>query len=136
MEWKNLFFDAVCPKECCWRCFRNSSKFAVNTTFLISILHYNKGFRFLLCVIDIYSKYAWIIPLKDKKRITITTAFQEILDESNCKPNKMWVDKSSESCNKSMKSFLQNNGIQIFSSYNKGESVIAEWFIRTLNIKK
>ena len=38
----------------------------------------------------------------------------------------MWVDKSSESCNKSMKSFLQNNGIQIFSSYNKGESVIAE----------
>ena len=90
----------------------------------------------MLCVIDIYSKYAWIIPLKDKKRITITNAFQEILDESNCKPNKMWVDKSSESCNKSMKSFLQNNGIQIFSSYNKGESVIAEWFIRTLNIKK
>ena len=78
-----------------------------------------------------YSKYAWVIPLKDKKRITITNAFQEIFDESNCKRNKISVDKSSESCNKSMKSFLQNNGIQIFSSYNKGESVIAEWFIRT-----
>ena len=78
-----------------------------------------------------YSKYAWVIPLKDKKRITITNAFQEIYDESNCKRNKICIDKSSESCNKSMKSFLQNNGIQIFSSYNKGESVIAEWFIRT-----
>ena len=45
---------------------------------------FNKGVRFLLCVIDIYSKYAWVIPLKDKKGIIITNAFQKILDESNC----------------------------------------------------
>ena len=64
----------------------------------------NKGFRFLLCVIDIYSKYAWVIPLKDKKGITITNAFQKILKESNRKPNKIWVDKGSEFYNKSMKS--------------------------------
>ena len=50
------------------------------------------GFRFKLCVIDIYSKYPWIIPLKDKKRITITNDFQKILDESKLKPNKVWVD--------------------------------------------
>ena len=74
---------------------------------LISI--FNIGFRFLLCVIHIYSKYAWVIPLKDKRKITITNAFQKILHESNCKPNKIWVDKGSEFCNKSMKSFLQNN---------------------------
>ena len=54
---------------------------------------FNKGFRFLLCVIDIFSKYAWVVPLKDKKGITITNAFQKILKESNRKPNKIWVDK-------------------------------------------
>ena len=59
------------------------------------ISKFNKRFRFLLCVIDIYSKYAWVITFKDKKEITITNAFQKILDESNCKPNKVWVDKGS-----------------------------------------
>ena len=48
------------------------------------ISEFNKGFRFLLCVIDIYSKYAWVIPLKDKKGVTITNVFQKSLDESNC----------------------------------------------------
>ena len=52
----------------------------------------NKGFRFLLCVIDIFSKYAWVVPLKDKKGISIVNAFQKILKESDRKPNKMWVD--------------------------------------------
>ena len=54
---------------------------------------FNKTICLLLSVIDIYSKFAWIIPLKDKKGITITNAFQKILDESNRKPNKIWVDK-------------------------------------------
>ena len=65
---------------------------------------FNKGIRFLLCVIDIYSKYAWVIPLKDKKGITNTNAFQKILKESNRRPNKIWVDKGSEFYNISMKS--------------------------------
>ena len=57
------------------------------------ISKFNKGIHFLLCVIDIFSRYAWFIPLKDKKGITITNAFQKILDESNSKANKIWVDK-------------------------------------------
>ena len=57
---------------------------------------YNKGIRFLLCVIDIFSKYAWVILLKDKKGISIVKAFQSILKQSNRKPNKIWVDKGSE----------------------------------------
>ena len=56
---------------------------------------FNKGFRFLLCVIDIFGKYAWVIRLKDKKGISIVNAFQKILKESNRKPNKIWVDKAS-----------------------------------------
>ena len=56
---------------------------------------YNKGIRFLLFVIDIFSKYAWVVPLKDKKGISIVKAFQIILKQSNRKPNKIWVDKGS-----------------------------------------
>ena len=56
----------------------------------------NKGFRFLLCVIDIFSKYAWVVPLKDKKSVSIVNGFQKILDKSRCKPNKIWVNKGSE----------------------------------------
>ena len=57
---------------------------------------FNKGSRFLLCVIDIFSKYAWVIILKDKKGISIVNAYQIILKKSNRKPNKIWVDKGSE----------------------------------------
>ena len=60
------------------------------------ISQFNKGFRFLLCVIEIYSKYAWVDLLEDKKGITITNDFQNILDESKRKPNKTWTDKRSE----------------------------------------
>ena len=70
------------------------------------ISKFNKGFRFLRAI-DIFSKYAWVIPLKVKKRITITNAFQKILDESKRKPNKIWVDKGSELYNRLMKSWLK-----------------------------
>ena len=56
---------------------------------------FNKAIRFLLYVVNICSKYDWVIPLKDKKAITITNAFQKILDESGCKRNKIWLDKGS-----------------------------------------
>ena len=70
------------------------------------ISKFNKGFRFLLYLLVIYSKYAWVIPLKDKKGITITNAFQKTLNESKHKQNKMWVDKSSEYYKRLMKSSL------------------------------
>ena len=71
------------------------------------ISKFNRGFWFLLCVIDIYSKYAWVISLKDKKRNTITNAFQNFLDGLKCYSNKIWVDKSCEFHNRSMKSWLE-----------------------------
>ena len=57
---------------------------------------FDKAFRFLLCVIDIFSKYAWVIPLKDKKGISIVNGFSKIINDSKRKPNKIWVDKGSE----------------------------------------
>ena len=70
------------------------------------ISKFNKGFRFWSCVIDIFSKYAWVIPLKDKKGITITNAFQKMLEDPNQKSNKISVDKDSEFYNRSVKSWL------------------------------
>ena len=58
------------------------------------ISRYNKEFGILLCGIDNFSKYAWAVPLKDKKVIAITNTIWKILDESNSKLNKLWVDKS------------------------------------------
>ena len=60
------------------------------------ISKYNKGIRYLLCVIDLFNKYAWVGPLKDKKGLSIVNAFQSILDSSKRKPNKIWVDQCSE----------------------------------------
>ena len=73
----------------------------------------NKRFRFLLCVIDIFSTYAWVAPFKDKKEVTIVNAFPKILDDSKRKPNKIWVDKGSEFHNRSMKSWLEKNDIEM-----------------------
>ena len=100
---------------------------------LISKFH--KGIRFLLFVIDIYGKYAWFNFLKDKKGIAITNVFQKNLNESKHKPNKIWVDKSSEFYNSSMKSWLEKNAIEMYSTHNEGKSVIAEKFIRALKNK-
>ena len=99
------------------------------------ISKFNKEFLFLLCVIDIFSKYAWFVPLKDKKGISIVNAFQDILKQSNRKPNKIWVDKSSEFYNSSFKKWLQDNDIAMYSTHNDGKSVVAERFIKTLKNK-
>ena len=99
------------------------------------ISKFKKGIRFLLCATDIYSKYEWVIPLKDKKGITITNVFQKILKESNGKLNKICVDKGSEFYYRSIESWLKENDIEMYSTHNEGKSVVAERFIRTLKNK-
>ena len=92
---------------------------------------FNKGFRFLSCVIEIYTKCARVISLKGKKGVAITNAFQKILDQSHHKPNKIWIDRGSEFHNRLIKSFLQNTDIEMHSTHNEVKSVIAERFIKT-----
>ena len=94
----------------------------------------NKGVKYLLCAIDLFSKYAWVVPLKDKRGISIVNAFQKIISEGR-KPNKIWVDQGSEFYNKYFKDFLKINNIEMYSTYNEGKSVVAERFIRTLKNK-
>ena len=96
---------------------------------------FNKGIKYLLCVIDLFSKYAFVVPLKDKKGISIVNAFQSVLNKSKRKPNKIWVDKGSEFYNASFKKWLQDNDIVMYSTNNEGKSVVTERFIRTLKNK-
>ena len=95
----------------------------------------NKGFRFLLCVIDIFSKFAWVVPLKYIIGISIVDAFQKILDKSGGKPNKILVDKGSEFYNNSFIKWLKDKDIEVFSIHNEVKTVVAEGFIRTLKTK-
>ena len=99
------------------------------------ISKFNKGFRFLLCAIDIFSKYAWVVPLKDKKGVSIVDAFQKILDDSDRKPNKIWVNKGSGFYKNYFKKRLKDNDIEMYSIQNEGKSAVAERFIRTLRTK-
>ena len=99
-----------------------------------SLSKYNKRIKYLLCAIDLFSKYAWVVPIKDKKGTSIVNAFQKIISEGR-KPNKIWVDQGSEFYNKSFKDFLKINNIEMYSTNNEGKSVVAERFIRTLKNK-
>ena len=97
------------------------------------ISKFNKGFRLLLCAIDIFRKYAWVVLLKDKKGLSIVNAFQKILEDSNNRnPNKIWVDKGSEFYKNSFRKWLQDNDIEMYSTHSEEKPVIAERFARTL----
>ena len=81
-----------------------------------------------------FSKYAWVIPIKYKKGTGIVNAFKKIISEGR-KPNQIWVDQGSEFYNKSFTDFLKINNIEMYSTFNEGKSVVAERFIRTLKNK-
>ena len=80
-----------------------------------SLSKYNKRSRYLLCASDLFSRYAWIIPLKDKRGISIVYAFQKIVSEGR-RPNKMWVDQGGEFYNNLFKRFLKNNNNEMHST--------------------
>ena len=100
-----------------------------------SLSRKNKGIKYILCAIDLRSKYAFVIPLKDKKGISIVNAFNKIIKQSNRKPNTIWVDQGGEFYNNVFEKWLSDNDINMYSMYSEGKSVVAERFIRTLKNK-
>ena len=107
----------------------------LNLTDMQSLSRKNKGIKYLLCAIDLYSKYAFVIPLKDKKGISIVNAFDKIIKQSDRKPNKIWVYQGGEFYNNAFKKWLSGNDVIMYSTYNEVKSVVAERFIRTLKNK-
>ena len=107
-----------------------------------SLSKYKKGIKYLLCAVHLFSKYAWVVPLKYKRGISIVNAFQKIISkggeaesEGRHKPNKRWVDQGGEFYNNPIKRFLKLNKVEMYSTYHEGKSVVAERFIWTLKNK-
>ena len=78
----------------------------------------------MLCVIGIFSKYAWVVPLADRKNIAITNAFQKLIDEADREPNKIWIDQGSVFYNRSLKSWLHDNGIESIKHTRKEDLLL------------
>ena len=95
---------------------------------------WNKGNRYLLTTIDVFSKYGWIVPLKDKKGETITKAFQSIFKEGR-KPKYLWTDKGSEFYKKHFKDLLNKHNITLYSTENEEKSSVVERWNRTIKNK-
>ena len=107
-----------------------------------SLSKHNKGIKYLLCAIDLFSEYAWFVPIEDKKGTSIVNVFKKIISEKTeaefkgrRKRNKIWVDQGSEFYNNAFKDFLKINNIEMYSTYNEGKSVAAKRFIRTLKTR-
>ena len=95
---------------------------------------YNRGIKYLLCAIDLFSKYAWVVPLKEKRGITVVNAFQK-KSKGPRKPYKIWVGQGGGLYNNLFKRFLKINNTDMYSAYNEGKFAVAERFIRTLKNK-
>ena len=108
---------------------------SADLVFMDKLSKWNKGFKYILTVIDVFSKFAWVSPLKNKNGISITNAFKTIVMKSNRKPEFLWVDKGSEFYNKTFKEWLKLNNIDIYSTYNDGKAVVIERFNRTLKTR-
>ena len=99
-----------------------------------SLSKYNKRIKYLLCAIDFFSKYAWIVPMTDKKGVRIVDAFQKILKNLTENQTKYGLTKGSEFYCNSFKNWLKDNDIEMYLIHNKGKSVVADW-ITTLKNK-
>jgi hypothetical protein len=92
----------------------------------------NKGYRYMLNVIDVFSKYAWSIPLKDKKGLTVMNGFRQIVKKSGRKPKHVWVDEGKEFYNKNIDEWLEENDIIGYSTHGEHKSAVIERFNKSL----
>ena len=92
---------------------------------------WNRGYKYLMMVIDVFSKYGWIIPLKDKKGESVTNAFKTIFNKGR-KPQYLWVDKGKEFYNKHLKDLLEKYNTQIYSTENEEKFSVVERWNRTI----
>lgn len=95
----------------------------------------NKGVKFLLSIIDVFSKYGWLVPLSDKKGVTVNQAFATVFKNSGRTPKKLWTDKGTEFYNKDVKQLLSTHGITLYSTENEEKSSVVERWNRTMKEK-
>lgn len=93
----------------------------------------NKGHKFILSIIDVFSKYGWLVPLRDKKGTTVRDAFQAVFKSRI--PKKLWTDKGTEFYNKEVKELLQKHDVELYSTENEEKSSVVERWNRTMKEK-
>ena len=96
----------------------------------------NKGYKYMLNVIDVYSKYVWSVPLKDKTGETTTEAFKHIVKISNRIPKHLWVDKGKEFYNKNMDQWLENKNLTRYFAYGEHKCCVVERFNMALKERR
>ena len=96
------------------------------------IMEPDKNYKYILTVLDVFSKYAWAVPLKSKTGVEMVEAFKKIFEESGRKFKKLWVDKGTEYYNKTFLKFLKDNGCEIYSTESEIKCSVAERFNRSL----
>jgi len=113
---------------------RKVETFGIDNIFGIDLVDMTKlpdgEYKYIMTVIDIASKYAWAIPLKNKRAETTMLAFKEIMNER--KPDKLWCDQGSEFYGKTFSKYAEENGIEIYSTYGESHNAVIERFNRTL----
>ena len=112
--------------------FRKDEIWAIDIAQMNAYESFNDGYKYILCIIDVFSKYAWCVALKNKNSATVLNAVKKIVQDSGREPEKIWVDKGSEFYNKHFKDWAKKNKIVIYSTYGESKSVVIERFIRSL----
>ena len=98
----------------------------------------NKGYKYLLTIIDIFTKYGWIVPLKNKTGKEVKNALEIIFSKNGVPPEKLWVDKGKEFYNKDVKNFLssdESHPVEMYSTENEEKSCVVERWNRTMKEK-
>ena len=99
-----------------------------------SMQKFNDCYRYLLVCIDVFSKYAWVVPLKNRKGLSLVDAFKTILI-SGRKPEKIITDQGTEFFNKHFKALLKDENIELYNTYNETKASVVERLIRTLKTR-
>ena len=108
------------------------SQWQIDLTVLPNLAKYNDNFKYLLCCIDVFSKYAWVVPMKTKQPSDIVNAFKIIFQSTDRKPDKICSDAGGEFINKQFQSFLKSNNVSFFTTYSEKKAAVVERFQRTL----
>ena len=112
--------------------FRKDEIWAIDLAQMNAFEKYNNGYKYILCVVDIFSKYAYCVPLKNKTSESVLSALKSIIADSKREPEKIWTDQGSEFYNKHFKEWLNENNIILYSTYGESKSTVVERFILSL----
>ena len=95
----------------------------------------NKNYKYIIVVLDLFSRFAWARPLKTKTGLEVSQALKDIFTKSDRKPTRIWSDDGTEFFNAHVQKLLRDNNIMLYSTFNEPKAAIAERFIRTLRRK-